>query len=168
MVNALQNEQIIAPEPNERKEMMEPQPQGKLPLNITFVIMQLRAPNQHWYDVIPILSWRDEFSQRMDTMMCLADEIDQIKEGVCFLIGERFDIQEVKEEKMLQTYTRGQIVKIGTSEGQCTKRIWNDVGIGIEVCREEEYQRVLQERDFLGVNASFFPKEHVLEVLPSA
>jgi hypothetical protein len=140
----------------------------RLPINITFVVMQHKAPNQHWYDVIPVLSWKDEFSQRMETMMCLADEIDQTKEGVCFLIGERFDIQEVKEEKTVQTYTRGQIVKLWASEGQFTKRVWQDVGIGIEACREEEYQRVLKERDFSEVDISFFPKEQVLEVLPSA
>lgn len=138
------------------------EPQGKVPLNITFVIMQHQAPNQHWYDVIPFLSWKDGFSKRMDIMMCLADEIDQIKEGVRFLIGERFNIQEVKEEKMLQTYTRGQIVKIWASEGRFTKRVWQDVGIGIETC-QEEYQRVLQERDFSRVDISFFPKEHALE-----
>ena len=70
--------------------------QEKLPLNITFEIVQHPAPNDHWYDVTPILSWEEAgFLQQMDTSLCLKDEIDENKEAVCLLIGERFHIQEV-------------------------------------------------------------------------
>jgi hypothetical protein len=154
---------ISSPRPRRSEETLQ---QDKLPLNITFVVMQHREPNEHWYDIIPFLSWEEEFSQRMDTMMCGEDQIDKTKEGVCFLLGERFGIREVREVKAVQTCTRGQIVKIQSMDG--TMRVWNDVGIGIDACSEEEYQRVLRERDFLNVAFSFFPKEQVQEVLPSA
>ncbi len=69
----------------------------KRPINITFEIVQLPEPNSHWYEVVAILSWK-EYSQRMDTTLCLQGEADEIKEAICFLIGEHFDIREVKEQ----------------------------------------------------------------------
>ena len=151
--------------PRPRRSEGPPQ-QNKLPLNITFVVMQQREPNEHWYDIIPFLSWEEEFSQRMPTMMCGEDQIDKTKENVRFLMGERFDIRDVKEKRTVQAYTRGQLVNIQSMEG--TRRVWDDVGIGVDVCSEEEYQRVLREHDFLNADCSFFPKEQVREVLPSA
>ena len=75
--------------------------QEKLPLNITFEIVQDFAPNDHWYTVTPVLSWeQEEFLQRMDSGRCLHDEISTFKEGICFLMGKRFDIREVKEQVM--------------------------------------------------------------------
>lgn len=140
----------------------------KQPLTITFVVMQHMEPNSHWYDVIPLLFLDNELVQRMPTMLCWEEEgIEHTKEGVCFLLGERFDVPEAKEKRTQQTYRRGQIVKLRSSEaGQEPSRIWNDAGIDVEVCSEEDYQRVLQERDFTGIATSFFPKEHVLSMLP--
>jgi hypothetical protein len=70
--------------------------QDKLPLNIMFEIVQHPAPNDRWYDVTPIISWEETgFLQRMDTSLCLKDEISENKEAVCLLIGEHFTIQEV-------------------------------------------------------------------------
>jgi hypothetical protein len=64
-------------------------PQDKLPINITFEIVQQPEPNHHWYEVTAVLSW-EEFRWQ--------DEVDKIKEAICFLIGRRFNIQEVKEQ----------------------------------------------------------------------
>ena len=71
--------------------------QDKPPINITFEIVPHPEPNLGWYDVTAVLSWKEEFEQRMDTELCWQDGMDQTKEAICFLIGERFAIQEVKD-----------------------------------------------------------------------
>lgn len=145
----------------ERSE--EPPRQDKLPLAITFVIMQHQEPNQRWYDIIPFLSG-ERFSQRMHTMMCWEDEIDRVKENVCYLMGKRFDIRKVKEKRTKQTHKRGHIVRI--QEVDQAMRVWDDAGIGIDACTEDEYQRVIREHDYLNAATSFFLKGQVREVLP--
>lgn len=42
------------------------------------------------------------------------------------------------------------------------RRVWEDVGEGVLICREEEYQRAIREHD--EANCSGFPKEDVVEV----
>jgi hypothetical protein len=74
-------------------------PQDKLPINITFEIVQLQPPNDHWYEVTAVLSWEEEFLKRMDTALCWQDEVNTIKEAICFLVGEHFNVQEVKESE---------------------------------------------------------------------
>ncbi len=41
-------------------------------------------------------------------------------------------------------------------------RVWEDVGEGVLICREEEYQRAIREHN--EANCSGFPKEDVIEV----
>ncbi len=42
------------------------------------------------------------------------------------------------------------------------RRVWEDTGEGVLICREEEYQRAIREQD--EANCSGFPKEDVIEV----
>jgi len=42
------------------------------------------------------------------------------------------------------------------------RRVWEDIGEGVLICREEEYQRAIREHD--EANCSGFPKEDVVEV----
>jgi hypothetical protein len=77
------------------------EPEGKLPITITFEIMQHLEPNDHWYTVTAVLSWEEAgFEQRMDPALCLQDELSKTKEAICFIVGEHFNIQDVKEQAM--------------------------------------------------------------------
>lgn len=75
----------------------------KLPINITFEIVQHQPPNDHWYDVTAVLSWPDAvpepFYQRMDTALVTQNELDGIKATICILVRQIFDIQEVKTDQ---------------------------------------------------------------------
>jgi hypothetical protein len=75
------------------------EPREKLPINITFEIVQLPEPNSHWYEVTAVLTWEEAgYTQRMDTALCTQLELSSIKEATCFLVGHHFDIRGVKEE----------------------------------------------------------------------
>lgn len=64
-----------------------------LEIKITFEVVQLSAPNDHWYEVTPVLSSPDGiWQQRGDTALCLKDEIEQTKEGYTFLVSRRFKV----------------------------------------------------------------------------
>lgn len=69
----------------------------KLPVNLTFEIEHLPEPNHRWYHVTGVLSW-EAYLQRMNTCLVLQDELSDIKNAICFIVGEQFAIHEVKED----------------------------------------------------------------------
>ena len=69
----------------------------KLPIILTFEIVQLPEPNSHWREVTALLTWED-YIQRMDTALCTQSELNSLREAIQFLVGEHFDILEVREE----------------------------------------------------------------------
>lgn len=74
-------------------------PKKKLPINVTFEIVQEQEPNACWFEVTAVLSWEAAaYSPRMDTCLVTQDELSEIKEAICFIIGETFDIQNVTEQ----------------------------------------------------------------------
>jgi hypothetical protein len=70
----------------------------KLPITVTFEIIQHPEPNERWFDVTAVLSNEGAgFSQRMDTCLVLQNELGEIKEALCFRIGQTFTIQEMND-----------------------------------------------------------------------
>lgn len=57
------------------------------------------------------------------------------------------------------------VIVIAFGNKRLRRRVWEDTGDGIWICREEEYRRAIQEHD--EANCSGFPKEYIVEVLQS-
>jgi hypothetical protein len=55
-----------------------------------------------------------------------------------------------------------EVIVIAYGGKRLRRRVWEDVGEGVLICTEEEYQRAMREQD--EANSSGFPKEDVLEV----
>ena len=70
----------------------------------------------------------------------------------------------MNSDKILE---RGTVVTVIAFGGKrLRRRVWEDTGEGVWICKEEEYQRAIREHD--EANCSGFPKEDVVEVLDSS
>ncbi len=62
-----------------------------------------------------------------------------------------------------KTLSRGtEVTVIAFGDKRLRRRVWEDAGEGVWVCKEEEYQRAIHEHD--EANCSGFPREYVVEV----
>src|SRR4051812_2916772 len=94
-----------------------------LPITVTFEIFLHPAPNERWFDVTPLLTNEEAgYSQGMNTCLVTQNELGEIKEATCLLIGRTFDIREVKEveqkERRMNSYELWQACKLMLDAGR--------------------------------------------------
>lgn len=63
--------------------------------------------------------------------------------------------------KVLQRGT--EVIVLAYGDERLRRRVWEDFGEGIAICREQEYQRAIHEHD--EAMCSLFPKDDILEVI---
>jgi hypothetical protein len=71
----------------------------QLPIILTLQIIQRPEPNDHWYEITGVLSWKEVYHQRMETGLCSEREVESAKEALQFIVSEHFDIREVREDR---------------------------------------------------------------------
>lgn len=63
-----------------------------------------------------------------------------------------------------RTLRRGtEVIVLAYGNERLRRRVWEDLGTGIAICREKEYQRAIHEHD--EAMCTVFPKDDILEVI---
>ncbi len=63
----------------------------------------------------------------------------------------------------IRKLTRGtELLVLAFGGEKLRRRMWEDLGTGIAICMEEEYQRAIREQD--EATCTVFPKEDILEI----